>query len=181
MMRFVLMPVLAGALAACDSGVPPPGQEPPRASAPQVAADQIELSPDGIAAGVESFYFAAGRREVEGAIESALGESGAASDCNGGSLATVAYPGGLAAHFEKEFLVGWRLEQADQSPLSQRIGVVGDVQTGDPAAQAREAEGFAAIENADPGEAFALGNRMGGVIEDGRVAAIYAGKQCGNR
>jgi hypothetical protein len=182
-MRRALLLLAAIGLAACDSeGVPPPGQEALRASAPQVAADSVELRPEGIVVGAESFYFAAGRREVETALAEVLGEPAETTlsdDCGAGPLAMTRYPGGLAVHFQKDFLVGWNVAaQPDEASPAGQISVVGDVQIGTPRAQAEAANGFAMIAGSTLGNEFALGNRMGGFLEAGVVNMLYSGTQC---
>ena len=92
---FAITAVLA--LAACDSGsVPPPGQEPLRASKPQVAENEVVLRAEGLVAGPEAFYFSAGKNEVEAALTAALGEPVERSEnaeCGIGPMEFTEYPG----------------------------------------------------------------------------------------
>ena len=64
--------VLAGALAlaGCDSGEVPSPAERQQGEAPAapVSATRVELRSEGLAAGGEAFYFAAGKAEVEAAL-----------------------------------------------------------------------------------------------------------------
>ena len=135
---------LALALSACgDSGVPPPGQEPLRASTPQVAEDEVVLRGQGLVAGPEAFYFSAGRNEVEAALLPILGEPTERSEnpeCGVGAMQFSEYPDGLIINFQRGNLVGWN--SRDKVGASR---VQGDVQIGSTRAEAQEAKGFAAI------------------------------------
>lgn len=184
-MRGGLLAVFTLLLAACDSGgVPPPGQEPLRPGTPQVAADEVELRGQGLVAGAEAFYFAAGRNEVEAALAPILGEPierSANAQCGTGAMDFTEYPGGLIVNFQRGSLVGWnaRNARADaQSEALDAIRVVGDVQVGTPRSVAEQARGFAAIEASTLGDEFTLGNAMGGFFEDDAVVMLYAGAQC---
>ncbi len=176
-MRGVL-PVLAlMALAACgDSGVPPPGQEPLRASTAVVKADEVVLRAEGLVAGPEAFYFSAGRNEVETALASVLGEPVERSEnaeCGAGPMAFSAYEGGLVVNFQRGNLVGWN-SRDDRA----KVRVKGDVAVGSSRAEAEEASGFAAIPQSTLGDEFALGDAMGGFFEGDAVAMMYSGTQC---
>lgn len=180
-MRTPLLAFAALTLAACDSGVPPPGQEPLRTSTPQVAADEVQLRTDGLVAGVERFYFAAGRNEVDGALTSVIGEPFATAsneECGAGPLEMTRFRGGLMVQYERGYLVGWIFER-DERGSSPSISVAGDVQLGTPLVEAEAADGFVLIENSTLGTEFTLGDKMGGLVgEDGKVSALYSGKQC---
>ncbi|MDY7099088.1 MAG: aspartate-semialdehyde dehydrogenase [Pseudomonadota bacterium] len=180
-MRAILAGMACLAIAACDSGgVPPPGQEPLRASAPQVEADAVELRADGLVAGTEAFYFAAGQREVETALTAVLGEPETTTqnkECGAGPLSFTAFPGGLSVHFQNGSLAGWNVSTPDQ-PIESDIKVVGDVQIGTQRSDAQEADGFAMLEGSTLGEEFSLGDRMGGFIEGDTVTMLYSGTQC---
>ncbi len=175
-MRGSAIALLALMIAACDSGeVPPPGQEPLRPSTPLVAADQIELRADGLVAGSEAFYFAAGQSEVEGAVEKALGvapERSSNEECGVGPIAMTRYGEDLTLNFQDGSLVGWTVAEADES-----LRVVGDVQVGTPRAELLEAKGFKAVEST-LGEEFSLGDRIGGILEGDAVTLMYSGTQC---
>lgn len=165
------------ALAACgDSGVPPPGQEPLRASAPQVAENEVVLRGQGLIAGAEGFYFSAGRNEVEAALAPILGEPterSANAECGAGAMEFTEYPGGFIVNFQRGNLVGWNSTDTKGSTR-----VVGDVQIGTLREAAQDADGFAVIEDSTVGDEFALGDTMGGFFEDDRVVMLYAGTQC---
>ena len=165
------------ALAACDSGsVPPPGQEPLRPSAIEVAEDEVVLRGGGLIVGSEAFYFAAGENEVRGALARVLGkaDSDAANDeCGAGPMSLVGYPGDLTVNFQNGSLVGWTLMGAGDA-----ISVEGDVQVGTSREEAEAANGFAPFADSTLGEEFSLGDRLGGFIEDDAVAMLYAGRQC---
>lgn len=168
---------LALALSACgDSGVPPPGQEPLRASAPQVAEDEVVLRGQGLVAGAEAFFFSAGRNEVEAALLPILGEPVERSEnpeCGTGAMQFSEYPGGLIINFQSGNLVGWN--SSDKQGASR---IQGDVQIGSTRAEASEETGFAAIPASTLGDEFALGDTMGGFFEGDAVVMMYAGAQC---
>lgn len=178
---------LAGALAlaGCDTGgVPSPaeklegkGQEAP------IAANSVALRLDGLTAGAESFFFAAGKAEVEAALASALGvalRSGENPECGAGPITFTDYAGGLTAHFQEGRLVGWNwhLPQDGDRAASGTIALAGKVQLGTLRAEVEAAPGFAKVEGSTLGEEFALGDRLGGFINDDKVEMLYAGTQC---
>lgn len=170
---------LAGlALAACDSGsVPSPTERSgPQAAEQQVDANAVVLRSDGLNAGAEAFFFAAGQNEVQAALSRTLGEpgdSGENSECGAGPLAYADYPGGLTVHFQDGGLVGWNWDE--QSPA---ISTWGGLAIGADRASIEALDGYAAIEESTLGEEFALGDRLGGFFEDGALAMLYAGTQC---
>ena len=185
-MRLALI-ALSGALAlsGCDSGdVPSPAerQQGEMVQAP-VAANVVELRSEGLAAGAEAFFFAAGQTEVEAALAKALGpalRSGFNTECGAGPIVFTDYAGGLTAHFQEDRLVGWNWHglQDGDPPATGTVKLAGDVQVGSPHSAAEAASGFAPIEGSTLGEEFALGDRIGGFIEAEKVAMIYAGTQC---
>ena len=176
-MRKLLLCCSVLALYACDGGdVPPPGQEPLRSSTPQVAEDEVELRGQGLAAGSEAFYFAAGRKEVEAALQPILGEPVIVTEnpeCGAGLMQFTEYSNGLIINFQRDNLVGWN--SRDDGGSSR---VVGDVQIGTLLGEAMAAQGFTLIEDSTLGAEFTLGNAMGGFLEDGKVVMLYAGAQC---
>ncbi|MBV7266845.1 aspartate-semialdehyde dehydrogenase [Erythrobacter ani] len=177
-MRTILLTLAAFALAACDSGtVPSPAEQAElRASNPVVESNEVALNADGLIAGPEAFYFAAGQNEVEGALARTFGQAGDSSDmpdCGVGPMVSSRFPGGLIVNYKDGSLVGWLWEEE-----STNIGVTGDLRIG-AARDSIEAEpGFAMIEGSTLGEEFAIGDRIGGFFEDGAVSALYAGTQC---
>ncbi len=176
-MRVVIIAAAALTLAACDSGeVPAPGQEPLRPSTPQVAADEIELRADGLVAGPEAFYFAAGQKEVESAVEKVLGiapDRSTNAECGAGPIQLTRFGDDLALNFQDGSLVGWTAYAADDS-----VQIVGDVQVGTARADASQAKGFKPFTESTLGEEFSLGDRIGGIVEDDAVSLMYAGTQC---
>ncbi len=183
--RFVTL-ALVGALAlsGCDSGeVPSPAQRQQGQVAEQaVAANVVELRSEGLAAGPEAFFFAAGQAEVEAALARALGaplRSGTNEECGAGPVAFTDFAGGLTAHFQEQRLVGWnwRLAQDGDLPGKGTVRLAGDVQLGSPRSVVTAAPGFAQIDGT-LGEEFALGERIGGFIAGDAVSMIYAGTQC---
>lgn len=176
-MRALVSMVAILALAACDSGnVPPPGTEPLRPSTPQVEADEVVLTADGLTAGSEAFYFAAGQNEVEAAIARALGkasDSGTNEECGAGPIAYSTYPGGLTVNFQEGSLVGWFWGDA-----AENIELAGDITIGAPRAEIESEDGFAMIDDSTLGEEFSLGDRIGGFFEGDRLSMLYSGTQC---
>ena len=173
------------ALTACDSGEVPSPAERQQGEAVQapVAANVVELRAEGLAAGAEAFYFAAGQKEVEAALARALGpvlRSGENPECGAGTVAYADFAGGLTVHFQEGRLVGWnwRMAQDGDPAASGTLRLAGDVQVGTPRAEAEAAPGFAKVEGSTLGEEFALGAKIGGFIEGDKVSMLYAGIQC---
>ena len=181
---------LAGALAltGCDSGSAPeaaatgtasveaPAEVPP-------AANAVELRGDGLAAGPESFFFAAGQAEVEAALAKALGpklRTGENQECGAGPVTFTDYAGGLTAHFQKGQLVGWNwhaMQDGDTAPKG-TITLAGTVQVGSARSVVEAAPGFAKVDGSTLGEEFTLGENRGGFIAGDKVEMLFAGTQC---
>ncbi|MEO0870974.1 MAG: aspartate-semialdehyde dehydrogenase [Pseudomonadota bacterium] len=176
-MRALLVILGALALAGCDSGgVPPPGQEPLRTSSQMVSEGEIMLRGEGLTAGSEAFYFAAGRNEIEAALEPILGEPVDRSEnveCGTGEMQFTEYEGGLIVNFQRGSMVGWNTR--DPSPS---VRIIGDVQIGTSREDATGTESFSTIEGSTLGDEFALGGAMGGFFEGDAVVMLYAGAQC---
>jgi hypothetical protein len=185
-MRLALLGCAAAlALAACDSGgVPSPAERQQGEAAPApLAANAVELRSDGLTAGSEAFYFAAGQTEVEAALAKALGpalRSGENPECGAGPITFTDFAGGFTAHFQKERLVGWNwhLPQDGDRPASGTVRLPGKVQLGVARAVLEAAPGFARVEGSTLGEEFALGQKIGGFIAGDKVEMLYAGTQC---
>lgn len=184
--RFVAL-TFAGALAltGCDSGeVPSPvDRQQGELAAQAVPANSVELRSEGLVAGPEAFFFAAGQTEVEAALAKALGpalRTGANGGCGAGPITFTDFSGGLTAHFQDDRLMGWNwhLAQDGDLPGNGTVKLAGDVQLGSPRSDVQAAPGFAPVEGSTLGEEFALGDRIGGFIEGDKVAMIYAGTQC---
>ncbi len=178
---------LAGALVltGCDSGGVPSPAERLQGESAQVplAANAVELRGDGLAAGAEAFFFAAGQKEVEAAVTKAVGakmRSGQRDDCGAGSMTFSDFPGGLTAHFQEGRLVGWNwhLTQDGDTPPSGVVQLAGKVQVGTARSAAETAPGFAPVADSTLGEEFALGDKVGGFITSDKVTMLYAGTQC---
>ncbi len=185
-MRLALL-ALAGALAVagCDSGeVPSPAERQQGEVAPApVAANVVELRWEGLSAGAEAFFFAAGQSEVEAALAKALGaklRSGDNGECGAGPMTFTDFSGGLTVHFQEGRLVGWNwhLAQDGDLPGTGTVKLAGDIQLGSPRAAVEAASGYAAVEGSTLGEEFALGEQIGGFVEADKVAMLYAGTQC---
>jgi hypothetical protein len=175
------------ALAACDGGeTPNPAESPQAAATPTaapLAANAVELRGDGLVAGPEAFYFAAGQKEVEGALARALGaplRSGENAECGAGPVTFTDFAGGLTAHFQDGKLVGWNWHgpQDGDTPASGTVKLAGPVQLGTARAAVELAPGFGAVENSTLGEEFVLGDEIGGFIEADVVEMLHAGTQC---
>ena len=185
-MRLALL-TLTGALvlAGCDSGeVPSPAERQQGEAAGQaVAANIVELRAEGLVAGPEAFYFAAGQKEVETALAAVLGaplRTGSNPECGAGPVTFTDFGGGLTAHFQEGRLVGWNwhLAQEGDAPATGVVKLAGDVQVGSPRALVEAAPGFAPVAGSTLGEEFALGERIGGFIAGDAVEMLYAGTQC---
>ena len=179
--------VLAAAMAltACDSGDVPSPTERQQGQVVQapVAADVVELRAEGLTAGAEAFYFAAGQKEVEAALSKALGpvlRSGENTECGAGAVAYVDHAEGLTVHFQQGRLVGWnwRAPQDGDVVATGTVRLSGTVQIGTPRAEAEAAPGFAKVEGSTLGEEFALGGKVGGFIDGDKISMLYAGIQC---
>ena len=178
---------LAGALAlaGCDSGtVPSPAQRQAGEAMPApIAANAVELRSEGLAAGSEAFFFAAGQKEVETALAKVLGpvlRTGANNECGAGPFTFTDFAGGLTVHFQEGRMVGWKwyLAQDGDTPPTGTVKLAGDVQLGSPRSVAEAAPGFAMVEGSTLGEEFALGEAVGGFIKADKVEMLYAGTQC---
>lgn len=182
---FLLLAGLLLALAGCDSGeVPSPAErqqgEVPHAS---VGAAAVELRSEGLAAGAEAFYFAAGKAEVEAALARVLGpalRSGENPECGAGPVVFTDFAGGLTVHFQDDRLVGWNWHapQDGDAPATGNLGLAGNVQLGAARGVVEAARGFARVEDSTLGEEFALGDQIGGFIAGDKVEMLYAGTQC---
>lgn len=180
--------LLAGALvlAGCDSGTAPVPAETPESKAVEatpLAANAVELRGEGLVAGAEAFYFAAGQTEVEAALAKALGpklRSGENPECGAGPITFTDYAGGLTAHFQQGRLVGWNWHapQDGDDAGTGTITLAGNVRIGSARAVAEAAPGFAPVEDSTLGEEFMLGKAIGGFVEGDAVEMLYAGTQC---
>lgn len=187
MTRSFMAMTLVGAiiLSGCDSGeVPSPAERQQGDVIAQTVADNVvELRSEGLAAGSEAFFFAAGQAEVEDALTRALGaalRTGTHEECGAGPVTFTDFGGGLTAHFQEQRLVGWNwhLTQDGDGPATGIVKLAGEVQVGSARNMAEAAPGFAPVEGSTLGEEFALGERIGGFIEADSVTMIYAGTQC---
>ena len=166
-------------LASCGSNdVPSPAERKAGAEAPpEVDPELVAVHGQGIVAGAEAFYFAAGKNEVEGALAASLGkaiESNEIEECGAGPMTSTSYEGGLTVNFQSGNLVGWLLTDA-----SEQIVVDADAAIGTVRAEAEQVSGFTMIEESTLGEEFILtGEEIGGFIEDDAVSLLYAGTQC---
>jgi len=172
-------------LAACGSEPSDEAQQ-EAASAGEISADAVRLNGEGLSAGGEKFFFNAGRSEVGTALENVLGEparSATNTECDEGPIDFVDYDGGLTLHFTDGSLVGWNwhLPYEGDGPISEDVAVAGDMTLGLSRAAIAGREDFELLEDSTLGEEFRLGGgagKVGGFIEDGEVAALFAGTQC---
>ena len=140
----------------------------------------VALHGEGLVAGAESFYFAAGRNEVETALTKVLGEPVSTSqndECGAGPMVVTRYPGELMANFQDGSLVGWNIGTAAEGEAA-RIQIDADVTIGTPSNELAGAVGYSAFEESTLGEEFSIGDKLGGFVENGKVSMLYAGTQC---
>lgn len=187
MARGLLLFTLGGALAlaGCDSGEVPSPAERQQGQAQQqaVPANIVELRGEGLTAGSEAFFFAAGQDEVEAALARVLGaplRSGSNAECGAGPVTFTDFPGGLTAHFQDGRLVGWNwhLAQDGDLPGTGTVKLGSEVQLGSARMLVEAAPGYAPVAGGTLGEEFALGDRIGGFVAADKVEMLYAGTQC---
>jgi hypothetical protein len=177
------------ALAACDSGeVPSPADrqnaEVQGAPAGEVDPGLVTVRGDGLTAGAQSFFFAAGENEVKTALTASLGQpliSGELAECGAGPMNFTNYPGGLAVNFQDGNLVGWTLHgpsESSQEAQSANIEVSSDAAIGTPRAEIEAVPRFSVIEDSTLGEEFFISGQVAGFIEDDAVSMLYSGVQC---
>jgi len=176
-MRNVPLILAAFLLASCGGNdVPSPAERLEGEAAAPVDEGLVTLRADGLTAGAESFFFAAGENEVRAALAATLGDpvnNGDMPECGAGPMNFVAYPRGVAVNFQDGMLVGWLLEErSDDVEVSSNIAIA------DPQFQVREMPGFHAIEDSTLGEEFVISGEIAGFFDDGNVSMLYAGTQC---
>ena len=173
------------ALAACQPSDDPSAKESGAAQtdtgeAPE--ADAVTLRGDGLAAGAESFYFGAGRSEVEAGVTSALGEPterGDNAECGAGPVQFTIYPGDLHLNFQDGKLVGWLVQDGNSSPTIRTAQGVG---IGTPAQDAAARIDAKPVEGSTLDGEFAAAGDIGGFFRQAggakRVTGLYAGTNC---
>ncbi|EAQ30438.1 aspartate-semialdehyde dehydrogenase [Erythrobacter sp. NAP1] len=179
-MRVLVIAASCLALAACGgSDVPSPAERLEQREGGAVAEiidpGQVTLRSEGLVAGPDAFFFAAGQSEVEAALTRAIGEPGEIlemPECGAGPMESSAYPGGLTVNYQDGILVGWLVNEPSDS-----IGVEG-LPVGTSRSDLEAMPGFALIEGSTLGEEFMLGDRFAGFIEDDAVSMLYSGTQC---
>ncbi|UAB77365.1 aspartate-semialdehyde dehydrogenase [Erythrobacter sp. SCSIO 43205] len=181
-MRLFSIALAVFALAACDSGEVPSPADRMSGDMPVGFIDEgrVTLHGQGLIAGAESFFFAAGQNEVETSVAKILGEptgTNTIEECGAGPMVITSYPGELNVNFQEGSLVGWNVGAAP-SGEGQKIRVDADIQIGTPLDELDGAAGYAPIEGSTLGEEFAIGERMGGFVDKGAVSMLYAGTQC---
>lgn len=184
-MRHVARPIAAAALLALAACGSEPAEEAPEDAVPaqELAADAVRLNGEGLTVGGDSFYFNAGRNEVETALTRVLGEparSNTNTECDAGPVEFVDYVGGLTVHFTEGALIGWNwhLPYEGDPPLEEDVRVADDVMLGLPRAAIVERDDFEMLEESTLGEEFRLDGEIGGFFEDEEVATLFAGTQC---
>ena len=179
-MRAVVTGLSALALAACGgSDVPSPAERLSQSETGAVAEiiepGKVLLRSEGLVAGPDAFFFAAGQNEVEAALTRALEVPGEVMDmpeCGAGPMQSSSYPGGLTVNYRDGILVGWFVDETSENVEVEGLAV------GVTAADVEAISGFARIEGSTLGDEFMLGGAMAGFIEDGAVSMIYSGTQC---
>lgn len=182
------MALVAGllCLAACGGNdVPSPSErEATGLTAPNpVIEDAVLLSRTGFKAGPEGFNFGAGKTEALATMAKQLGEplrTANNDECGAGPQVSSDFAGGFTLNFADDVLVGWLLRspQDGDGAAPVPISLQGDVQLGTPRAQLEAADGYLAIPESTLGEEFALGDAIGGFVEDDAVSMLYSGTQC---
>ena len=170
------------ALASCDSGQVPSPADRMAGDVPVDVVDEglVALHGEGLVAGAESFFFAAGKNEVEGSVEAVLGEPTLRTtieECGAGPMDITSFPGELNVNFQQGSLVGWNIGSAPAGEAD-KIQIDADVTIGMAKEQLVDVAGYAPIEGSTLGEEFALSDTMGGFVEEGAVSMLYAGTQC---
>ena len=177
-MRLLIVAFTTLALSACDSGaVPSPSERQEQIElAEPVDPNQIKLNGDGLVAGAEAFYFAAGRWEVEASLIEILSDPinrQSNDECGAGPMEFTQFPSGLTVNFQGGRLVGWLLDED-----AENISVIGDVTVGTERAEVEAHPDLNAIADSTLGEEFILSGAVAGFIEDDKVSKLYAGVQC---
>ena len=170
------------ALAACDSGQVPSPADRLAGDVPVDVAEEglVALHGEGLVAGAESFFFAAGRDEVETALTRVLGEPvgrNAIEECGAGPMEMTSFAGELTVNFQDGSLVGWNIGTAP-SGEAEKIRIDADVTIGSTSAELANASGYSPIEGSTLGDEFAVGDGLGGFVDSGAVSMLYAGTQC---
>jgi len=167
-----------GTLSACESDVPSPADRLNGETADAIALEPglVTLRSDGLTAGPESFFFAAGQVEVTTALSRSLGAAGDTSEmaeCGAGPMESTSFPGGLTVNFQVGYLVGWFVDGG-----AENISVDGDVALGMPRNDAEAVSGYSVIQDSTLGEEFNISGELAGFIEGDAVSTLYAGTQC---
>lgn len=170
------------AIAGCDSGtVPSPAdRQAGTDAAEEVDLGLVALHGEGMVAGAESFFFAAGQREVETALAGVLGkaaDTAEMSECGAGPMEATSFSGGLTVNFQDGKFVGWNLRRVEVSG-AENIVMDADVTIGMATDALENIAGYSPVEGSTLGEEFSVGNDLGGFVEEGEVAMLYAGTQC---
>lgn len=176
-MRVLTASLAALLLASCGSNdVPSPAEQLEGDAAEPVDPGQVTLRGDGLTAGAESFFFAAGENEVKVALANTLGAaetSGDMPECGAGPMNFASYPGGLTVNFQNGMVAGWVLGAKDDA-----ITVSAEMAIGTPRPTLETISGYSLIEDSTLGEEFFISGGMAGFIEDDAVSMLYAGTQC---
>ncbi|WP_299193011.1 aspartate-semialdehyde dehydrogenase [uncultured Erythrobacter sp.] len=176
-MRALALAITAMLLAACDSNdVPSPAERLEGEVAAPVDEGQVSLRADGLTAGAESFFFAAGQAEVETALTRVLGapsQTAEMEECGAGPMNSASYADGLTVNFQDGILVGWFVQEA-----SPDIAVSADVALEMPRDQLEALPGYSPIADSTLGEEFVISGQIAGFVEGDAVSTLYAGTQC---
>ena len=98
-------------------------------------------------------------------------------ECGAGPMAMTSYAGELTVNFQEGSLVGWNIGTAPDGEAA-KIQIDADVAIGMSSDELENAAGYSPIEGSTLGEEFALGDRVGGFVDNGAVSMLYAGTQC---
>lgn len=182
MKKFASLFLVTLLCSSCDSGQVPSPADRLAGDVPVDVVDEglVALHGQGVVAGAESFYFAAGQNEVETALSKVLGDPVSRNEideCGAGPMEMTSYSGELTLNFQSGSLVGWNIGSAPEGE-GENIQVDADVTIGMAADDLAAAFGYTPIEGSTLGEEFALSNTMGGFVDSDAVSMLYAGTQC---
>lgn len=121
--------------------------------------------------------FGSSRDTIDTALTAHFGaapETLVMGECGAGPMESSSYPGGLILNYQNGELVGWFLDGS-----SERVALEGGLGIGVSGDRLAALAGFAPVEESTLGEEFySEADGLGGFIEEGKVASLYAGTTC---
>ncbi len=173
--RVICALALAVLASSCTAEAPSPLE---REAASVEASEQgkINLGGSGLTVSGTEYIFSTERARLETALTGILGEPESRltnQECGAGEMQFTVFNGGFTVNFQNDRFVGWFTDEANDLVVTEAgIGVGAD------SAAATSAAGYAKVDGSTLGEEFALGERMGGFMENDRVSGLYAGTNC---